>query len=85
MTEEKLLVRLNGTTAEILRRLVERGYFNTKSEAVRAGILRLGEAYGLLKPASDYWRELGLEVSRSKRKLTHARIAEAIKRLEQET
>jgi len=84
MTEEKLLVRLSGTTAEILRELVDRGYFNTKSEALRAGILRLGETYGLLKPASDYWRELGLEVGRSKRRLTHARIAEAIKRLEQE-
>ena len=83
--EEKLLVRLNGTTAEILNELVQRGYFNTKSEALRAGILRLGESYGLLKPASDYWRELGMEVSKSKRKLTHARIAEGIKRLEQES
>ena len=79
------MVRLRGTSADILKELVERGYFNTKSEALRAGILKLGEAYGLLKPASDYWRELGLEVSRSKRKLTHARIAEAIRRLEQET
>lgn len=80
-----MLVRLNGTTAEILKELVARGYFNTKSEALRAGILRLGESYGLLKPASDYWRELGLEVTRSKKRLTHARIAEAIRRLEQET
>jgi len=83
MAHEKLLVRLGGRTAEILKELVDRGYFNTKSEALRAGILRLGETYGLLKPASDYWRELGLEVSKSK--LAHARIAEAIKRLEQET
>jgi len=85
MAHEKLLVRLGGRTAEILKELVDRGYFNTKSEALRAGILRLGETYGLLRPASDYWKELGLEVSKSKRKLTHARIAEAIKRLEQET
>ncbi len=84
MAEEKLLVRLSGTSAEILKELVARGYFNTKSEALRAGILRLGETYGLLKPASGYWRELGLELTRSKRKLTHSRIAEAIKRLEQE-
>ena len=84
MTEEKLLVRLSGTSAEILKELVQRGYFSTKSEALRAGILKLGEAYGLLKPAGDYWRELGLEVNRAKRKLTHERIAEAIERLEQE-
>jgi len=83
--EEKLVVRLNGTTAEILNELVQRGYFNTKSEALRARILRLGESYGLLKPESDYLRELGREVTESKRKLTHARIAEGIERLDQES
>jgi Arc/MetJ-type ribon-helix-helix transcriptional regulator len=85
LTEEKLLVRLSGTAAEILRELVQRGYFNTKSEALRTGVLRLGETYGLIRPASDYWKELGLEINRSGHKLTHAKIAEAIKRLEQET
>lgn len=78
-------MRLSGTSAEILRELVERGYFNTKSEALRAGVLRLGETYGLLRPANDYWKELGLEIKRSGRKLTHAKIAEVIKQLEQET
>ncbi len=43
MVQEKLLVRLSGTTADILNELVRRGYFATKSEAIRAGILRLGE------------------------------------------
>jgi Arc/MetJ-type ribon-helix-helix transcriptional regulator len=84
LTEEKLLVRLGGAAAEVLNELVARGYFNTKSEALRAGILRLAESYGLIRPASDYWKELGEEIRRSGKKLTHARIVEALKGLEQE-
>ncbi|HXZ90721.1 MAG TPA: hypothetical protein VEG61_06645 [Candidatus Dormibacteraeota bacterium] len=84
MTQEKLLLRLSGTTAEILSELVQRGYFGTKSEALRAGILKLGESYGLIRPASDYWKQLGEAVSRSGKKLSHAEITRALKRLEQE-
>ncbi len=85
LTEEKLLIRLSGTTAELLEELVERGYFSTKSEALRAGILKLGESYGLIRAATDYWKELGESVRRSGKSMTHAKIAEGIKRLEQET
>ena len=85
VVEEKLLVRLSGATAEMLNELVDRGYFSTKSEAVRAGILRLGETFGLIKPPSYYWRELGEEVKRSGKRLTHEEILEAITRLERET
>jgi hypothetical protein len=85
MVEEKLLVRLSGATANILNELVRRGYFATKSEAIRAGILRLGEHFGLFKPAMYYWRELGGEIRRTGRKMTHKEIVEALKRLEQET
>lgn len=85
MTEEKLLVRLRGTTAELLNELVDRGYFSTKSEALRAGVLKLGESYGLIRAASDYWKELGHSIRRSGKKMTHAKIVEGIRRLEQET
>lgn len=85
MTEEKLLIRLSGTTAELLNELVERGYFSTKSEALRAGILKLSESYGLIHAASDYWKELGDAIRRSGKKMTHAKVVEGIKRLEQET
>ena len=44
-----MLVRLSGRAAEVLNELVRRGYFATKSEAIRAGILRLGESFGLFK------------------------------------
>ncbi len=47
--EERFVVRVRGVVAEILDELVRRGYFNTKSEAVREGIKLLGEKYGILK------------------------------------
>lgn len=84
MRQEKLLVRLSGATAEMLNELIRRGYFSTKSEAVRAGILRLGEEFGLFKPASTYWKELRSEIKRTGRSMTHEEIVEALERLEQE-
>lgn len=85
MVQEKLLVRLSGATADVLNELVKRGYFATKSEAIRVGILRLGENFGLFKPAMHYWRELGEEIKRTGRKMTHDEIVEALTRLEQKT
>ena len=85
MVEEKLLVRLSGAAAEMLDELVKRGYFSTKSEAIRAGILKLGEAFGILKPPVHYWKELSGEIQKTGRKMTHEQLVEAIKRLEQET
>ena len=84
MSEEKLLVRLSGRTAEVLNELVRRGYFATKSEAKRAGILRLGESFGLFKSSMYYWRELGEEIKKTGKKMTHEEILEALKKLEQE-
>ena len=85
LVEEKLLVRLSGAAAEMLDELVKRGYFSTKSEAIRAGILKLGEAFGILKPPVHYWKELSGEIQKTGRKMTHEQLVEAIKRLEQET
>jgi len=84
MVEEKLLVRLSGAVADVLNELVRRGYFATKSEAIRVGVLRLGENFGLFKPAMHYWRELGEEIKRTGKKMTHDEIVEALKRLEKE-
>jgi len=85
MVEEKLLVRLSGVVADVLNELVSRGYFTTKSEAIRVGILRLGENFGLFKPSMHYWRELGEEIKRTGKRMTHKEIVEALMRLEQET
>ncbi len=74
MREEKALVRLRGIAVEILNELVERGYFDTKSEAFRAGVVALGESYGLVTSVGDYWNELGKTVRRRAGKLTHDEI-----------
>lgn len=84
MAEKKLLLRLSGATVEILDELVQRGYYGTKSEALRAGILKLAESYGLIKPASDYWKELQAAVTVSGKKLSHTEITRALKRVGQE-
>jgi Arc/MetJ-type ribon-helix-helix transcriptional regulator len=40
------LVNIDGMPEVILGALLTKGYFKTKSEVVRAGILALGEKYG---------------------------------------
>ena len=43
-----LLIRLSGVPEQILADLIQQGYFKTKSEAVRAGLLELGRGFNLL-------------------------------------
>ena len=47
------LVRLEGVQAQILERLVSDGYYKTKSEAIRAGLLELGKEYKVLQQIED--------------------------------
>lgn len=42
------LVKLDGVPKDVLNLLVGRGYFKTKTEAIRAGILELGKEYNLI-------------------------------------
>ncbi len=39
------MVRLNGKPKEYVDRFIEKGYFNTKSEIVRLGIMELASKY----------------------------------------
>jgi len=43
------MVRFSGIVEEILAELVEAGYFKTRAEALRAGILELGKEYHVLE------------------------------------
>lgn len=52
------LVRLDGAVAQVLERLVGAGYFKTRSEAIRAGILELGKEYGALKTPQEIEDEM---------------------------
>lgn len=42
------VAKFSGISEYILQKLVVMGYFQTRTEALRAGILELGKEYGLL-------------------------------------
>ncbi len=61
----------------MVEKMVEKGYFKTKSEAFRAGILELGHKYGLAQDPKELEAELVIrkmdkidrEIDEGKRKL----------------
>lgn len=52
------LVKLSGVPEDMLEKLVKKGYFKTKTEAIRAGLLELGQKYELLGAKKDIEMEL---------------------------
>ncbi|MFA5246363.1 MAG: hypothetical protein WC408_00545 [Candidatus Micrarchaeia archaeon] len=44
----EFVVRLDGMVEKVLNTLVKQGYYKTKTEAVRAGILWMGRDYNLI-------------------------------------
>jgi len=52
------LVRLDGVQEIIVERLTENGFFKTKSEVIRAGILGLGKEYKIFNSLEDVEKEL---------------------------
>lgn len=55
------VVRLDGAVAIALEKLVDFGYFRTKSEALRAGLLRLANDYDLLSDRHELEDELAIK------------------------
>ena len=55
-----ILVHLEGSVEETLKRLVEAGFFKTKAEVVRAGILELGKEYHAVKSREELLDELAV-------------------------
>ncbi|MDO8537570.1 MAG: hypothetical protein Q7S21_01675 [archaeon] len=60
------LVKLDGVPEDVLNVLIGRGYFKTKAEAIRAGLLKLGNEYKLLESPEEL--ELQLVALRIKEK-----------------
>ena len=52
--ESSLTIKFRGAEAKLLDRLVRSGLFATKSEAVRAALVKYGADLGLLR-ARDLW------------------------------
>jgi len=44
----EMVIRIDGAIEQLLNRMVKVGYFKTKNEAIRAGLLGLGKEFGLL-------------------------------------
>lgn len=69
------VVKFDGAVAVVLEKLVGMGYFKTRSEAFRAGVLGLGEKYCLMDPkeiedALAAWKmqQVSREIDEGKRK-----------------
>lgn len=54
----ELLVRVDGAVEQTLKQLVDAGFFKTKTEAIRAGILELGKEYHVVKSREELMDEL---------------------------
>jgi len=78
---ETVIVKLKGISADILNRLIEMGFFINKSEAVRAGVIRLGQEYGLVNLTEYFEKRLDEAIRRSGRKPTYEEVMETIKRV----
>ena len=55
------VVRFDGAVADVLDRLVSFGYFKTRSEAIRIGVLELGKEFRVLREPQALEDELVLQ------------------------
>ncbi len=76
----EILIRLKGIPEEVLDELVKEGFFSTKSEALRAGILELGKEYNIIKSPSFYREKL--EKRLENKKISLKEIKKALAELE---
>ncbi len=84
MVETKVLVKLKGVPASVLSKLIEKGYYSTKSEAIRAGVVRLGQEFGIVSPTEEAWLRLQSEIRRTGKKVPAGRVLKELERLETE-
>jgi len=77
---ETVIVKLKGMAADVLKRLIETGFYTNKSEALRAGVIRLGQEYGLVDLVEYYEKRLDEAVRKSGKKPTYEEVMEIIER-----
>jgi len=76
--ESSLTIKFRGAEAALLDRLVRSGLFATKSEAVRAALVKYGSDLGLLR-AQDLW---GVIDATPRRSVSAARLREQVRKAE---
>lgn len=77
---ETVIVKLKGMAVDVLDRLIETGLYTNKSEALRAGIIRLGQEYGLVDLTEYYEKRLDEAVRKSGKRPTYEEVMETIER-----
>ena len=82
LAETKVLVKLKGVPASVLSKLIQKGYYSTKSEALRAGVVRLGQEFGIVSPVEEAWMRLQSEIRGTGKKLSAAKVLRELERLE---
>ena len=65
-------------------KLVEKGYYSTKPETLRAGIVRLGQEFGIVSPTEEAWMRLQSEIRRTGKRLPARKVLRELERLESE-
>ena len=76
--ETVLTLRFRGIEAHLLEEMIESGFFNTKSEAIRAALVRYGTELGLLER-----ERLWADIRRARRrKVTPSKLKKDLERLE---
>lgn len=53
------VVRIEGAVESALENMVAQGYFKTRAEAIRAGIMAVAKEYGAMPPAGSAKRQSG--------------------------
>jgi len=76
--ESSLTIKFRGAEADLLDRLVRSGLFATKSEAVRAALVKYGADLGLLR-AKDLWVAIR---ARPRRRVPAARLRKDVRNAE---
>ena len=76
--ESTLTVKFKGAEADLLDRLVRSGLFATKSEALRAALVKYGTDLGLLR-ARDIWAAID---GRARRRVADATLRRQVRKAE---
>jgi Arc/MetJ-type ribon-helix-helix transcriptional regulator len=76
--ESTLTVKFKGAEADLLDRLVRSGLFATKSEAIRAALVKYGTDLGLLR-ARDLWAAID---GRARRRVTDSTLRRQVRKAE---
>ncbi len=84
LAETKVLVKLKGVPASVLSKLIEKGYYSTKSEALRAGVVKLGQEFGIVSPTEEAWMRLQSEIRKTGKRLPAEKVFRELERLETE-